>query len=173
MTDNCWWCKVPLEFFPKEGCHEREHWEPYTKGLLKEIDVLQEKLDMKDDDRDKYEIIDAINKYPKVRKLDCHECKRHYEIPMHLVYFECVCGHRCKLRRMGAEPIEEELLDIAMAYFGNERLAALAWITEIIASNNSEHYSAEDIRKMARQEMNRWELVTDHGYQYWKRKDKK
>jgi hypothetical protein len=74
---------------------------------------------------------------------------------------------------MGAEPIEEELLDIAMAYFGNERLAALAWITEIIASNNSEHYSAEDIRKMARQEMNRWELVTDHGYQYWKRKDKK
>ena len=170
MIDKCEWCQISVLLYPKEDCHEREHWEPYAKSLLDKIDLLQDKLDMKDDDRDKYEIIDAIAKYPRVRQYNCHECGRDYNIPVHLVYFTCVCGHHTKLRRFGAEPLEEELLDVAMAFFGNERMAQLAWIAEIVGGKQGDHYSGDEIRKMIRQELNRWEQETC-GWKRWKLKD--
>ena len=53
-----------------------------------------------------------------------------------------------------------------MAYFGNERQAQLAWIAEIIGGKHFESYSADDIRKMIRQELDRWEETKDG----WKKK---
>ena len=170
--DNCEYCNYKTSYAPQKDCSKIDHWRFYSKYLLEQNDLLQEKLDMKDDERDRYEIIDAIAKYPRVRKYNCHECGRDYNIPVHLVYFTCVCGHHCKLRRFGAEPLEEELLDVAMAFFGNERMAQLAWIAEIVGGEHCSNYSGDDIRKMIKQELNRWEQETT-GWKRWKRKNEK
>lgn len=169
--DKCDNCNYNILYTPQKDCPKIEHWKTFSKHLLEQKDLLQDKLDMKDDDRDKYEIINAIAKYPRVRQYNCHECGRDYNIPVHLVYFSCVCGHRTKLRRFGAEPLEEELLDVAMAFFGNERMAQLAWIAEVVGGKHGDHYSGDEIRKMIRQELDRWEQETT-GWKRWVKKEK-
>jgi hypothetical protein len=66
----------------------------------------------------------------------------------------------------GIDP-DQAVIDAAMAYFGNERSAQLAWIAEVVGGEHCLSYTADDIRKMIRQEMERWEK-TQKG---WRRKN--
>ncbi len=158
---KCSQCKLDFSIYPLEDCSDLEHWKSYSKHATYQLNLLQSKLEMKDDDRDKYEIIERLKRYPKVKKYKCSGCKREYNIPVHLIYFSCVCGHRCKLRYFGAEPLEEELLDAAMNFFGNERIAQLAWIAEVVGGKHAITYTGDEIRKIIRNELDRWEETED------------
>ena len=136
------------------------HWEIFANSL-------EEKLEQHDDDRDKLDVAEWLERYEKVKKYNCHGCGRHYEIPTHINHFTCVCGHRCRLRHLGGTNPDQAVVDAAMAYFGNERSAQLAWIAEVVGGEHCLHYTADEIRKMIRQEMDRWELGKDG----WKRKN--
>ena len=145
---TCKRCSEPI-FTDAYGCSDLEHWKGYAKHL-------EQKIDLKDEDRDKLDAAEWLLSYEKTKSYTCHGCKRDYEIPTHLNYLTCVCGHRCRLRHLGGMDPGAELIDAASAYFGNERSAQLAWIAEIVAGKHASNYSGDKIRKMFTQEMERW-----------------
>ncbi|CAM6006383.1 unnamed protein product, partial [Sphagnum balticum] len=104
-----------------------------------------EKLEQHDDDRDKLDVAEWLSRYKKVNDYHCHGCGRQYALPTHLTVFTCVCGHRCRLRHVGGINPDQAVIDAAMAYFGNERSAALAWIAEVVAGDHALHYDADEI----------------------------
>lgn len=151
--DNCKW---ELTSRPGWNCGSLAHWKSYAERL-------EEKLEQKDDDRDKLDVAEWLLSYEKVHSYDCHACRRHYEIPTHIDHFTCVCGHRCRLRHVGGSNPDQAVIDAAIQYFGNERSAQLAWIAEVVGGEHCTHYTGDEIRKMIRQEMTRWEQ-TDNGW---------
>ena len=156
---DCASCEKPMKSRPTYECAFISHWETYAIHL-------EDKMEMEDDERDKLDVAEWLQRYEKVKGYDCHGCGRHYEIPTHINHFTCVCGHRSRLRHLGGTNPDQAVVDAAMEYFGNERSAQLAWIAEVVAGQHAAHYTADEIRKMIRQEMDRWEQ-TDSG---WKKK---
>ncbi len=154
MTDECAFCTYVMSCRPSSDCQSIEHWKQYTIKV-------ETKLEQHDDDRDKLDVAEWLERYPKIKSYNCHGCGRHYEIPTHLTHFTCVCGHGCRLRHLGGINPDQAVIDAAIRYFGNERSAQLAWIAEIVGGEHCLYYTAEDIRKMIRQEMDRWELSKD------------
>lgn len=152
-------CTNEFNARPAFTCRSIAHWKNYVLQL-------ETKLEMRDEDRDKLDVAEWLEKYEKVKEYYCHGCGRHYEIPTHLNHFTCVCGHRCRMRHLGGTDPDQAVIDAAMAYFGNERSAQLAWIAEVVGGEHCLSYTADDIRKMIRQEMERWES-TQEG---WRRK---
>jgi hypothetical protein len=123
---------------------------------------------MKDEDRDKYDVADWLEKYQRTTGYTCWSCRRDYILPTHMTHFTCVCGQRCRLRHLGGTNPDHAVIDAAVEYFGTERMAQLAYIAEIIGGKYCEHYDASEIRTMIRQEMDRWER-TNTG---WEKKKK-
>lgn len=146
---------------PPDDCPRFDHWTAYTHSLKEELHDVSSKLEMHDDDRDKLDVAKWLENYEKVKSYDCQGCGRHYELPTHINHFDCVCGHRCRLRHLGGSNPDQSVIDAAMGYFGNERSAQLAWIAEIVAGEHCLHYTADEIREMIRREMDRWVLVED------------
>ena len=70
------------------------------------------------------------------------------------------------MRHLGGTDPSEAVIDAAMAYFGNERQAQLAYVAECIVSPWRVNYTAEEIRETIQQEMDRW-VLEDDG---WRRK---
>lgn len=162
MKIKCDGCLNNLDNEPTSDCqYPISHWKEYSISL-------QEKLEQHDDDRDKLDVAEWLESYEKVKSYNCHGCGRHYELPTHLTYAECVCGHRSRLRHLGGINPDQAVIDAAFRYFGNERSAQLAWIAEVVGGEHCVSYTADEIRKMIRQEMDRWTL-TDSG---WERKKK-
>lgn len=161
MSEDCPYCIVSMKLEPIYDCPEVAHWKRFASHL-------SEKIELHDDDRDKLDVAEWLSTYKKVNKYNCHACKRHYELPTHMTHFVCVCGHRCRLRHVGGTNPDEAVIDAAIAYFGNERSAQLAWIAEVVAGEHCLNYTADEIRDMIRREMDRW--VLDGG---WRRKDGK
>lgn len=161
MLEVCNWCKCWNIEPPKESCHSCPHWEAYANCLKEERDKAVATLEQHDDDRDKLDVAEWLSHYKKVHSYNCHGCGRHYEIPTHLNTFTCVCGHRCRLRHTGGINPDQAVIDAAITYFGNERSASLAWIAEVVAGQHCLHYTADEIRTMIRQEMDRWQLNKD------------
>jgi hypothetical protein len=142
-------CKICQK--PTFECKEIEHWKKYAYSL-------EEKLDMRDEDRDKFDVADWLEEYEKVRNYNCGGCGRHYELPTHLTHFTCICGHRCRMRHLGGTNPDEAVIDAAIAYFGTERMARLAYIAEIVAGKYAQDWSADRIRQEFRNEMDKWTL---------------
>lgn len=162
MTDgNCIYCKHDLTLRPPIECPAITHWATYSA-------YLEAKLEMKDEDRDKYDVADWLETYQKTTGYTCRACGRDYLLPTHLTIFTCVCGRRCRLRHVGGTNPDHAVIDAAVQYFGTERMAQLAYIAEIIGGKYCDHYSGEEIRKMIRQELDRWEM-TNTG---WEKKKK-
>ena len=157
--EKCVSCGVLLKDRPIYYCDKKDHWQIYASSL-------EEKLNMYDNDRDRLDVAQWLELYEKVRSYDCHGCGRHYEIPTHLDHFTCICGYRCRLRHLGGVNSFEAVIDAARDYFGNERIANLSHIAEIVVSEHYTSYSVDDIRKIIRQEMNNW-ILEDDG---WKKK---
>lgn len=147
-------CTNEFDSRPAFQCRAIAHWENYVLQL-------ETKLEMRDDDRDKLDVAEWLERYEKVKDYDCHGCGRHYQIPTHINHFTCVCGHRCRMRHLGGTNPDQAVIDAAMAYFGNERSAQLAWIAEVVSGEHCLFYTADDIRKMFRQEIERWENPGD------------
>jgi hypothetical protein len=171
---QCQWCSDNLfdndtpglpTGVPQEDCC-LTHWKQYTQFLKGERDLAIARLEMHDDDRDKLDVAEWLQHHRKVREYTCQSCQREYQIPAHLVHITCICGHRCRLRHLGGTDPSEAVIDAAMAYFGNERQAQLAYVAECIVSPWRVNYTAEEIRKMIQQEMDRW-VLEDDG---WRRK---
>ncbi len=137
-------------------CPEMQHWRDYSF-------YLENKIELKDEDRDRLDIAEWLSTYEKTRPYKCHGCCRQYELPTHLNHFTCVCGLRCRLRHVGGNNPEQAVIDAAMAYFGNERSAQLAWITEVVAGKYCMDYTADEIKKMIKDELDRW-AMTDDGW---------
>lgn len=151
MTDtNCPYCKSDYSERPPIACPSTTHWAFYSANL-------EAKLELKDEDRDKFDVADWLEKYQKTTGYTCRACGRDYLLPTHMTHFTCVCGQRCRLRHLGGTNPDQAVIDAAIAYFGTERMAQLAYIAEIIGGKYCEHYTADEIRKMIRQEMDRWE----------------
>lgn len=165
MKKFCKTCKdgqCDLDKVPSMAeCHNVQHWKIYALSL-------EEKLDLEDDIRDKLDVANWLRNTEKVRSYNCTACNRDYQIPVHLTYITCVCGMRSRLRHLGGIDENQDVIDAAMEFFGNERSAQLAWIAEVVAGKHSINYSADEIRAMIKNEMDRWELK-DTG---WKRKSK-
>lgn len=158
--DLCNKCNCSLHRYPPLECKDQiGHMTAYAL-------YLEEKLDQKDDERDKLDVAEWLESYPMTKSYDCHGCGRHYELPTNLTYAECVCGHRSRLRHLGGTNPEQAVIDAAIRYFGNERSAQLAWIAEVVGGEHCLHYTADQIRKMIRQEMDRWVQEEDG----WRRK---
>jgi len=158
-VQKCEYCIASISHKPIYDCPNVAHWKAYSLHL-------EDKIEMHDDDRDKLDVAEWLERHPKVRPYNCHGCGRYYETPTNLTHFTCVCGHRCRLRHLGGTDPNEAVIDAAMIHFGNERSAQLAWIAEVVAGKYCPNYSADEIRKMIRQEMDRWELDTNG----WKKK---
>jgi hypothetical protein len=122
---------------------------------------LELELEQHDDDRDKLDVADWLERYEKTIDYNCSACGRDYILPTHIDHFNCVCGQRCRLRHVGGVNPDQAVIDAAIKYFGTERMAQLAYIAEIVGGKYCEHYTADDIRKMIRQEMDRWVLEDD------------
>ena len=148
-SEKCGHCGLSMKERPSAECAFISHWESYANNL-------EDKIDMDDEDRDKLDVAEWLERYEKVKSYNCHGCGRHYEIPTHLTHFTCVCGHRCRLRHLGGTDPNAAVIDAAIEYFGNERSAQLAWIAEVVGGEHCTHYTADEIRKMIRQEMDRW-----------------
>lgn len=157
---NCSICNCPVNSRPFVKCNDLNHWRIYAEAL-------EDKIELKDESRDKLDVAEWLSTYPKVKEYNCHGCGRNYKLPIHINHFECICGHRCRLRHLGGCNPDEAVIDAAIEYFGNERSAQLAWIAEVVAGEHCLNYSADEIRKMIRQELDRWEM-TDTG---WRRKN--
>jgi hypothetical protein len=142
-------CDHPVLGRPTQGCTSLTHWELYASHL-------EQQLEMHDDDRDKLDVAEWLEHYKKVNSYDCSACGRHYELPTHMTHFTCICGQRCRLRHVGGTNPDQAVIDAAVRYFGTERMAQLAYIAEIVGGKYCEHYTGDDIRKMIRQEMDRW-----------------
>lgn len=174
MTKLCDRCEKPMNDIPSRfNCRDVDHWCAYTEVVEQERDTAVLNLaknivasEQSDDDRDKLDVAEWLKKAPKVKAYNCHGCGRHYDIPTHLTHITCVCGHKARLRHHGGTNPDEAVIDAAMAHFGNERSAQLAWIAEVVAGPHATNYSADEIRKMIRQEMDRWTLQEDG----WRRK---
>jgi hypothetical protein len=159
----CNYCNLDCESLPISSCEEIEHWSLYAEVLKNERDAALAKLDLKDEDRDKLDVSEWLLSYKKVLPYNCNACKRHYELPTHINHFTCVCGSECRLRHIGGSNPDQSVIDAAIAYFGNERSGKLAWIAEIVGGEHCLHYTADDIRSMIRQEMNKWQS-TNSGW---------
>lgn len=153
---DCVSCEQPMKSRPTYECTFISHWETYAIHL-------EDKMELDDEERDKLDVAEWLERYQKVKGYDCHGCGRHYEIPTHLTHITCVCGHRCRLRHLGGTDPSQAVIDAAITYFGNERSAQLAWIAEVIASPHAVNRSVDEIRKMIQQELDRWEL-TETGW---------
>ena len=167
---KCESCIRNLDDTPTDNCQSDNHWKICANSRFEgeaawraHANKLEQKLEMKDDDRDKLDVAEWLESYEKVKSYNCHGCNRHYELPTHIDHFACVCGHRCRLRHLGGTNPDQAVIDAAISYFGNERSAQLAWIAEIIGGEHCMSYTADEIRKMIRQEMDRWEL-TESGW---------
>lgn len=154
---KCDKCNHHLNSFPL--CEELSHWKTYAL-------TITEKLELKDDERDKLDVAEWLSNYKKTQSYNCTGCGRDYILPTHLIHFTCVCGHGCRLRFIGGYDPDQSVIDAAMMYFGNERQAHLAYIAEIIAGKYCASYSVDKIRESIQNELDRWEM-TDKG---WKRK---
>ena len=87
----CLKCGESLNRYPNPKCEEQlSHWKSYAI-------YIDEKLDQKDDVRDKLDVAEWLETYPKTKSYNCHACKRHYEYPIYLTHIVCVCGQRCRL----------------------------------------------------------------------------
>jgi hypothetical protein len=145
-------CNCLQHILPDNNCNDINHWKYYCQQNL--------------ENRDKLDVAEWLSSYEKVKSYNCHGCNRHYELPTHIDHFTCVCGHRCRLRHLGGTNPDQAVIDAAISYFGNERSAQLAWIAEIIGGEHCMNYTADEIRKMISQEMDRWQL-TESG---WRKK---
>lgn len=148
---DCIDCHLPLNGEPSSDCQQLSHWEIYAT-------FLQEKLEMRDDERDKLDVAEWLLNYEKIREYKCSACNREYQIPVYLNYITCVCGLKCRLRYIGGYNPDHAVIDAAMSYFGNERSAQLAHIAQIIANPHFAHYTGDEIRKMIKEELDCWEL---------------
>lgn len=177
----CKLCDKYLIEYP--NCQHFEHWEVYCvflQGQLfkqkekaieekRKADILDLKLDMRDENRDKLDVAEEISNLEKTTSYSCSGCGKDYILPTHLDHFTCVCGQRCRLRHIGGINPIEDVLDAARNHFGNERQAQLSYIAEIIGGEYCLNYDADRIRKMIREELNRWQLIDGIG---WQRKNK-
>ena len=154
MSIECNDCGKHLLKEPLAECPSLSHWKAYA-GHMRII------MDLRDDDRDKFDVAEWLERYEKVKSYHCDACGRDYQLPTHLTVFTCVCGLRCRLRHLGGTNPDQAVIDAAIRYFGNERMAQLAYIAEIIGGKYCEHFSADEIRKMIRQELDRWVLEDD------------
>lgn len=157
MPNNCASCNHKVESRPSHGCSSTDHWKAFA---LK----LEERMKMHDDDRDLLDTAEWLQSYPKTRDYKCHGCGRQYDLPRHIDHFTCICGHRVRLRHLGGINPQEELIDAAISYFGNERSANLAWIAEVAAGSFYKNASSEEIRQSIQRELDRWEM-TKRGWQ--------
>jgi len=155
----CYNCDISTTEKPSPDCHISDHWRLYAFAL-------EEKLELTDEQRDSRELSDWFVKHPKVRDYTCNTCNREYKLPIHLVYADCVCGSHVKIRYMGYSP-DDDILDAARAFFGNERIAQLGWIAEVVGGDHNNHMTASEIRKSIRQVLDRWYFDPKIG---WRKK---
>lgn len=164
VPNNCDYCRFDVRQQPLPHCQRISHYNIYGIELQDQLHKCQLQLEMRDEDRDKLDVADWLKKRPKTKSYDCHGCGRHYELPIHLTIVHCVCGAHCRLRHVGGIDENQAVIDACVALFGNERATALAWIAELIVSEQC-HWDITEIKKTIKQEMNRWTL----NKQGWKR----
>jgi hypothetical protein len=167
---NCEICRLLLNKEPEHYCTYFEHWKAFAAHMKSERDKAAGLLAMHDSERDKLDVADWLVSYEKTHSYDCSGCGRHYIVPTHLTRFNCVCGASCRLRHVGGINPDQAVIDSAIRYFGTERMAQLAYIAELIVSKHMDHYSADSIRGMISEEIDRWELSPQLG---WQRKEKR
>lgn len=162
---DCYCCGLELNAEPYK-CSNIDHWEKFSQLLINENGNLQsenfklnEKLALSNNDRDLLDVAEWLENLERTKKYNCRMCNRDYEVPIHLTHFTCVCGLRCRMRHVGGNDPYQSVIDAAIDYFGTERMAQLAYLAEIIGGKHCEHYNANEIRNIIRNELNRWEIV--------------
>ena len=154
---NCNVCNYERDWEPRDTCFNLDHWKHFGT-------MVARKLEQKDDERDLLDVAACIETMEKITEYNCSGCGRHYQIPTHIDHFECICGHTCRMRHVGGMNPMQSVIDAAMRHFGNKRLARLAWIAEVVGGQHCLDYDADRIRKVIREEMDRWTLEDDGWY---------
>lgn len=168
--NQCQWCCDNLFDNDTPGLPKGEpqkdcslvHWKLYAEFLKGERDLAVARLEMHDDDRDKMDVAEWLEHHKKTKTYRCTGCQRLYEIPPHLIHITCVCGLRCRLRHIGGTDPNEAVIDAAMAYFGNERMAQIAYLAEsFVKWGKSDPDQVRIFREQVQYEMDRWERTND------------